>query len=367
MSLDWPVDPFARFDFSRSSLSHGVPSDEQQRGDLPASTRSRWRQGALHSTISDITTYYKDGMDVAPSFPKACDVLPGTPGVWWDQFFSRQRNREFKLKYLEKLFDANNILCLQEVHGKDEHLQAIQVLAPRFRFFGTFIPDNENAEGSAIGNHRDLLPEEALVTHLVTCHCRDHLVSIQTGRHNLVIVNVHFEPELTLRQLCGRLRLIHSHWDAYRNGVGIILGGFNICDPEEDALMSGTRHSLMATPGKTAVFHSFFPHVLEVAQPDYTRRDSTVLGIIRTLSRIDHIFINLPMAEARDFHCSSHVIENFGNRAIPSDHAAVRLVIQKPTNRGHQSKRVPSWMSKHPVFCSLLQQNPDDHNFSRDP
>ena len=34
------------------------------------------------------------------------------------------------------------------------------------------------------------------------------------------------------------------------------------------------------------------------------------------------------MAEARDFHCYSHVFENLGNRTIPSDHAAVRLVIQ---------------------------------------
>ena len=134
-----------------------------------------------------------------------------------------------------------------------------------FGFFGTFIPDNENAGGSAICIHRDLLLEEALVTHLVTCHGRDHLVSTQSGRHNLVIVNVHFEPEPTLRQLRGRLRLIHPHWPAHPNGVGIIFG------------------------------------VLEIAQLDYTRRDSTALGVIRTLSRIDRIFINLPMAEALDF------------------------------------------------------------------
>ena len=76
-----------------------------------------------------------------------------------------------------------------------------------------------------------------------------------------------------------------------------------------------------------------FRHVLEIAQPDCTRRDSTALGIIRTLSRIDRIFINLPMAEARDLHCYSHVFENLGSPTIPSDQAAVRLVIQKPTTR----------------------------------
>ena len=73
------------------------------------------------------------------------------------------------------------------------------------------------------------------------------------------------------------------------------------------------------------------------------------------------------MAEARDFHCYSHVFENLGKKTILSDHAAVRFVIQKPTNRGHQSKRIPSWMSKHPIFFSILQLHHDDHRFSTDP
>ena len=76
---------------------------------------------------------------------------------------------------------------------------------------------------------------------------------------------------------------------------------------------------------------------------------------------------NLRMAEARGFHCSSHVVESLGMKTIPSDHAAVRLVIQKPTSRRHQSKHVPSWMSKHPIVGSILQQLHDDHRFSPDP
>ena len=72
------------------------------------------------------------------------------------------------------------------------------------------------------------------------------------------------------------------------------------------------------------------------------------------------------MAEARDFHCYTHVFENFGNRTIPSGHAAVRLVIQKPTNRGHLSKCIPSWMSKHLVFCCILKRLHDKHRFSAD-
>ena len=62
------------------------------------------------------------------------------------------------------------------------------------------------------------------------------------------------------------------------------------------------------------------------------------MGSYALYQRIDRIFINLPLAEARDFHGYSHVFENLVNRTIPSDHAAVRLVIQKPTMREQQGK-----------------------------
>ena len=40
----------------------------------------------------------------------------------------------------------------------------------------------------------------ATVSHVIACQGRNHLVNIQSGRHNLVIINVHFEPEPALRQ-----------------------------------------------------------------------------------------------------------------------------------------------------------------------
>ena len=49
MSLEWLVNPFDISDLSGPSLPPDVPSDEQQRVALPASERSRWRQGALHA------------------------------------------------------------------------------------------------------------------------------------------------------------------------------------------------------------------------------------------------------------------------------------------------------------------------------
>ena len=107
-----------------------------------------------------------------------------------------------------------------------------------------------------------------------------------------MIVNVHLKPELTLRLLRERWRLITPHWPSYPNAVGI-LGDFNICEPEEGRFNVWNLTFTDGDTGKTALFHSLFSHVLEIAPPDYTRRDSTAIGIIRTLSRIDRIFINL--------------------------------------------------------------------------
>ena len=72
------------------------------------------------------------------------------------------------------------------MHGKDEYLQAIQVLATQFQFFGTCILDNENAGGLAICIYKDLLPDGAIVSHVITCQGRDHLVNIQSGGTTLL-------------------------------------------------------------------------------------------------------------------------------------------------------------------------------------
>ena len=134
MSLEWPVDPFARFGHSRPLFFPEVPNDDQQRGALPASTYSRWRQNTLQAPPQVLQRIA--GWDGCGPF-----LTGGLRCITWNtrgltgSVFSEQKNREFKLKYHKKLFLNNNTVCLQQVHGKDEYLQAIQVLAPGFSFF----------------------------------------------------------------------------------------------------------------------------------------------------------------------------------------------------------------------------------------
>ena len=187
----------------------------------------------------------------------------------------------------------------------------------KFQFRGSsflvpFIPDNEYAGGSAVCIHKELLPEETIVTHLITCQGSVRVVYIQSGRHNLVLVNAHSESELSLRQFRGKC--ISFTRTGHTPMMCAFLGDI-VTQKKDDSCLDSPM---------------VICHVLEIAQSDFSTKDSSALGIIRTLSRIDRIFPNPPMSEG-DFHCF-HVFENLVNRTIPRDHAAVRLVVQKPSN-----------------------------------
>ena len=147
--------------------------------------------------------------------------------------------------------------AFKKFHGKDEIIQAVQVLLPQFRLHGTFIPNYFNASGSAICIHKNLLPEGAIVTHVVTCQGRDHTVTIHSGDCVLVVVNVHFEPELTLRSLRERLRLITPRWPHCPDALGVFAGDQNFANQKKEDSMFGTRLSPTVTRGRLPFFHSF--------------------------------------------------------------------------------------------------------------
>ena len=177
MSLDWPVDPFARFDFSRSSLSPEVPNDDPQRGGPPTSTSSRWRQDALQAQpqISQRTTGW-DGCGPFLSEGMRC-ITWNTRGLV-RPVFSKQKKQRIQTQIFEKTFlTPITFYVSKRCMERTNIFRLFWCWLRDFSFLGTFIPDNENAGGSAICINKDILPEGAVVSHVIACQGRGHLLN----------------------------------------------------------------------------------------------------------------------------------------------------------------------------------------------
>ena len=171
-----------------------------------------------------------------------------------------------------------------------------------------------------------------------------------------MVVNVHFEPELTLRSLRGRLRLITPHWPHYPDAIGVIMGDFMIFEPEEG------RFNVW----KSALFRVFFLAFSKL--PSLTIQGETLQSMVfyaRCPGLIQRLSI-FPWLKHATSIATPMFLRTWRNGPY-RDHAAVRVVTQKPTVRGHQGKRIPSWVSKHPVSCSILKRINDNYRYPEDP
>ena len=114
---------------------------------------------------------------------------------------------------------------------------------------------------------------------------------------------------------------------------GVMAGDFNICEPEQGRFNVWNQTFTDGDAGKTAVFLFFFSHVFEIAQPDFTRKDVTVNGVIRTCPELTGYLLIFLWLRHVIFSAILMYSKILVNVPSSSDRAAVRVVTQKPTIR----------------------------------
>ena len=119
-----------------------------------------------------------------------------------------------------------------------------------------------------------------------------------------------FDGDFVLLPLYGPLTL---------KGWKFLVGDSNICDPAEGRVNSRTQ-TFSNDTSRAAALSATVPRAVEIAETCFTREDLRRDGSIHTLSCIDRIFTNLPMAELRDFQCHSHTVGTIGDKSISNDH-----------------------------------------------
>ena len=243
------------------------------------------------STTEITTTYYRVWWLWPFPFRRLAMSYLEHQGSRWICFF--QRNRDFKLKYPKKLFDTNNIFCSRRYMERSSISRLFKCWLHDLRFFGTFFMKTKTREDrlSAFTETfylKKLLWHIWLLVKAVTTFWKyspsDTTLFLSTFSSNLHLLLDNNAAGCILFTRTGFL--IQMGWALYWVTSTSVI-------PEEGRFYFWNQTFTNGDPRKIAMFHSFFPHVLEIAQPDYTRRDSSALGIIRTLSRIDRIFLIL--------------------------------------------------------------------------
>ena len=191
-----------------------------------------------------------------------------------------------------------------------------------------------------------------------------NIVSIRSGRRNSVVVNVHFELELTLRNLRERPCLFPPHWPHYSDAIGMIMGDLNVCEPEEGRFNVWNQSFTDGDTGKAALFHSFFPRMHEIAQPSFIRRDATTDGTIRTLSRIEHssILPRLKLATSTDIPMYFRILENGPYRVTTQ----LYVWFTKTNCSGTPGQTHTELDVQKTSFFSILKQINDEHQYFDD-
>ena len=97
------------------------------------------------------------------------------------------------------------MVCLQETHGRIEHLLNIDTVLDRaiWAEFSTFTPVNVNSGGSIILTRTDIFGLVTMIEHEETFPGRDHLVRIWQMGDSCTVINLHYQPEGTLQEARG--------------------------------------------------------------------------------------------------------------------------------------------------------------------
>ena len=97
----------------------------------------------------------------------------------------------------------------------------------------------------------------------------------------------------------------------------------NICGPSEGRFNSGSQTLIDGDASRAAALFVALSRSVEIAQPFFARKDVRRDCALHTLSRIDRIFVTLPMAELRDFQCHIPVRLAIECRRKQQDHPAM--------------------------------------------
>lgn len=243
-----------------------------------------------------------------------------------------------------------HILVLQETRGQAHDLAEFHTLHPSHIAIGSFCRGGRSG-GLVFALRRDFAAQFRSVTIEPVVTGRIAILHLDADEYRLDVVGIHLVStggESIPRQLAR----LATRIDPLGRTSTIVIGDANFVDPTEGRLdtSSGT---VVADRGELQkAFDELFPSFCEVPAPGYSRRQFRE-GEVSLLARIDRVWLNLPTAMLRQCHAQSHYSSSPLDPLLPSDHAALLLRLQAPSQHTGGKRPIPRWVTEHEDFTAI--------------
>jgi hypothetical protein len=269
-----------------------------------------------------------------------------------------------KMNLAKRLLRDNLVVFLQETRGTAGDLAS---LPHTHLHFGTFLnPDEETGSSRAGGIvtsiHKRIIDQVSIISEKYFAAGRCHGLRLAGALFDVLCINVHLNPQWTYLQQKALFTAISKFIKQHPSAILLLGGDWNFVHSDDRRFDTATSTETASSDPIAIVFESTFRELVELAQPNYTRANSLLAptAALRTLSRIDRIYTNIPPADLHDLFIQVNTVGSLLDRGRPSDHVPVAARLARPIARDGPA-RLPNHIVTHPLFTKhLLSLDIDD-------
>jgi hypothetical protein len=256
-----------------------------------------------------------------------------------------------------KLLCSASVLFLQETRGTAGDLAS---LPGSHLHFGSFLNPDEVLGSSRAGGvvtsvRMNIIDRITDISEKVIAAGRCHGLFLKGADFELLCINVHVCPQWTFIMKKGLLCAIAKLILKYPAAILMLGGDWNFIHSDDRRLDTDSAAEVAGNDPIATAFEGTFCDLVELAQPNYTRANSLLAptAALKTLSRIDRLYTNVPPAELHDLSVQVDTVGSVLDRGRPSDHLPVTARLSRLMSRDGPA-RLPHHIVSHPFFVKYL-------------
>jgi endonuclease/exonuclease/phosphatase family metal-dependent hydrolase len=248
-----------------------------------------------------------------------------------------------RLRILRQLLADTDVLCLQEVHGRQADLEALRTEILEFSFFGSFC-SSPAVGGVMIMVRKSVIGDSVMSAPVVLDPGRCLAIRFGSPLATMFIC-IHVLPKYTIANKKALLNKVHALADI-NSHCTFLAGDFNFIGTSDSRYTAALTHEASDDDPVAVHFESIFHAFTEIHQGQFTRkelRNQKIFG----MARLDRIYCDIRPGDLQDLRPVAATTHILTDPTFPSDHVPVRAVLAPAYAQPPTTPRIPTWVTDH--------------------